>query len=283
MKWPDRRVWPLVPVGAALLVLLLWFGSGGIWRGGSDRLVETFDTVGVLEETGSMQESRNADWWLNSGGRLRFRDGVGATLEGELATGDRWRRAYAEGDPLDTDAGARPQNLFRLITRGRWRNARQSVRFRIDRITPTMSPNRNETNGVLLMHRFQDGKNVYYAGLRVDGAAVIKKKAGGVYFTLAYRQLYPGEYDREGAPSLLPLGRWLALETTIENEPGGGVRLAIRAQDPATHGEDLTEVLAVVDHGAESPQIVAEGHAGVRTDFAEVELDDYRIEPIERE
>ncbi len=277
MQWRDRRVWLvlLVPVGASLAMFLPW-------RGGSDQLVETFDTVGVLEETGSMEESRNADWWLNSGGRLHFRDGVGATLAGELAMGDRWRRAYAEGDPLDTDSGARPQNLLRLITRGRWRDARQSLRFRIKQITPTLSPNRNKTNGVLLIHRFQDGDDLYYAGLRVDGAAVVKKKAGGVYFTLAYRQLYPGEYDRQQNPSLLPLDRWLALETTIENEPGGGVRLAIRAQDPAAAGDHLVEVLAVVDHGAESPQIVAEGHAGVRTDFAEVELDDYRIEPIER-
>ena len=243
--------------------------------------METFDTVGVLEETGSMQESHNQDWWLNSGGRLYFRDGVGATLEGELAVGDRWRRAYAEGDPLDTDAGARPQNLFRLITRGKWGDARQSLRFRIKRLTPTGSPNRKETNGVLLIHRFQDGDNLYYAGLRVDGAAVIKKKASGIYFTLAYRQMYPGKYDRNERPSLLPLDRWLALETTVENEPGGGVRLVVRAQDPA-QGDDLVEVLSVVDHGAESSQIVAAGHAGVRTDFAEVELDDYRIEPIER-
>ncbi|MGH7803158.1 MAG: hypothetical protein ACREQJ_02320 [Candidatus Binatia bacterium] len=229
-----------------------------------------------------MTESANTDWWLNSGGRLTFRDGVGKTLRGELPVGDRWRVAYERGDPLDTEAGAHPQNLFRLVTRQKWLDARQELRFRVRTVSASGSLNRNETNGVLLFHRYQDGDSLYYAGLRFDGAAVIKKKHGGIYSTLAYRQIYGGTWDRDQLPSLVPVDRWLGLRTEIEDEPGGGVRIAVFVQDPE-RGEEWKEAVAAVDLGKEAPQIVHEGHAGIRTDFAEVEFDDYRIEPIERE
>ena len=39
---------------------------------------------------------------------------------------------------------------------------------------------------MLLFNRYQDGQTLYYGGVRVDGAAVIKKKLAGVYTTLAY-------------------------------------------------------------------------------------------------
>jgi hypothetical protein len=44
--------------------------------------------------------------------------------------------------------------------------------------------------------------------VRVDGAAVIKKKAAGVYTTLGIRRHFPGfgSYDITRKPSLLPVG-----------------------------------------------------------------------------
>src|ERR1051326_262521 len=153
-----------------------------------------------------MTRSASPDWWVNSGGRFIASGGLGQTIHGELADNDRWRIAYAQSNPTDTDGGYHPPKIFRFGTRSRWRSFDQQVHFRIDRMNLSTSPNRNASNGVLLFNRYQDGQTLYYTGVRVDGAAVIKKKLSGTYTTLAYGGLFPGfgSYDRDAQPNLLP-------------------------------------------------------------------------------
>ena len=126
----------------------------------------------------------------------------GAAAQGHRADDDRWRVRYAISNPVDTDDGYLPQNLFRLILRQKWKNFRQSFYFQIRNVNMTDSPNRNASNGVLMFHRYVDSDNLYYAGVRVDGATVIKKKYRGTYYTLATKPMYSGgPYDRASRPN----------------------------------------------------------------------------------
>ena len=142
----------------------------------SSPLVYSFNDTGVLRETGSMSESQSPFWWLDSGGKLIIRDGIGMTMHGDAPELDYWRLAYAATNPSDTDGGAHPQNLLRLLSRSVWEDVRIEAHLRIDDDHVSASPNRNGSNGLLLMTRYRDSGTLYYAGLRVDGTAVIKKK-----------------------------------------------------------------------------------------------------------
>lgn len=234
----------------------------------------TFDWTGTLVETGRMGDSASPYWWLSSGAYLYLRNGVGSTIQGTLPGNDYWRRYYASTSPTDTDNGYRPQNLFRLSTRSRWQNFRQQAYFRIRRDNLSASPNRNGSNGLLLMNRRQDENNLYYAGIRVDGAAVIKKKYGGEYYTVAYSRVLPGTYHRTANPSLLPKDIWLGLRSELTNNPDGTVRIRLYV-DLGPGGWVL--VFDVLDNGLAfgGPALTSAGFGGVRTDFMDVELENY--------
>src|SRR5438105_8303171 len=103
----------------ALALLAAACGSGG----------SSGPSSGMLEEAGSMAESASSAFWLNSGGEFFFTSGFGRTFEGELPADDRWRQAYARSSSVDTDGGAHPQNLFRLINRQTFRNFTQETTF----------------------------------------------------------------------------------------------------------------------------------------------------------
>src|SRR6266481_643263 len=143
-----------------------------------------FSGVGTIREAGNEDESSSLYWWVNSGGYFLVKNGTAETYHGALPPGARFYVRDAVFG-LDTDQGARPQNLFRLVTRTKWKNLDESLYFKIDSLDLNQSPNRNESNGVLLFSRYVDENNLYYMGLRVDGAAVIKKKSNGVYHELA--------------------------------------------------------------------------------------------------
>ncbi len=234
----------------------------------------TFDSVGTLVEAGSMDDSSSPYWWLSSGAYLHLGSGVGSTIQGTLPKNDYWRRYYAQTSATDTDNGYRPQNLFRLVTRSRWQNFRQQVYFRIRRDNLSASPNRNASNGLLVMNRYQDENNLYYAGIRVDGAAVIKKKYRGTYYTMAYARVFPGTYNRTSNPSLLPKNLWLGLKSELRNNPDGTVRITLWV-DTGPGGWNL--VFDVLDNGLAygGPAITSSGYGGVRTDFMDVEFENY--------
>lgn len=241
----------------------------------------SFDTDGVLEEAGAPEESSSAFWWLDSGGRLIIRGLRGETMQGDAGPTDAWRIRYAIGNPRDTDQGVHPQNIFRLVTRAEWKDARIRALFFVTKDNLSASPNRNSSNGVLLMSRYTDaGQTLYYTGVRVDGTAVIKKKYRGTYYTLAQGKIFPGTYrgDRDDT-NLIPHDTWLSLQSESVTQPDGSVRVSLFMRDIGK--TQWTELLSTVDSGqyAGTPPL-GSGRAGIRTDFMDVSFDSFRIEPL---
>jgi hypothetical protein len=231
----------------------------------------------TLEETAVMEESASPDWWVNSGAWFVQRSGVGSTWTGQSPEGSRWRALYNLSNPRDTDRGAHPQNLFRLITRSLWFAPKQQIYFRIlaDNLSP--SGNRNPSNGVLLFLRYSDGDNLYYAGIRVDGFAVVKKKTGGVYTTLAEAPLFLGTYDRVRQPNLIPHGVWIGLRAELT---AGENAVTIQLYCDLDRSGFWVPALQANDSFDPSLVPMQAGYAGIRTDFMDVEFDDYRIEEL---
>lgn len=265
-----------------LLTLFVQIVAKGLDSSAATRegaFVETFEGMKSLEEAGSMAASASGDWWVSSGGRLVVDAGVGSTLFGNRPEGDRWRLAYGGSSPVDTDGGTHPQNLFRLLTQRTWVAATQEARFRIRQVNPSDSPQREASNGILFLVRYRDGDTLYYSGLRVDGAAVVKKKLRGEYSTIGYRKIFPGNYDRDRAPILLPVNRWFGLRASVADTPDEAVRLTVEVRDPSL-GNGWVQVLDVLDRGDHGEPIRGAGHGGIRIDFMDAEIDDYVAEPI---
>jgi hypothetical protein len=227
-----------------------------------------------------MYESENKNWWLNSGGQITNMNGISSTIQGELPFYNRWRMAYSISNPTDTDKGFRPQNIFRLVTKSRWKNFTQQVYFRVNNDNLSRSTNRNESNGLLLFNRYYNGQNLYYVGLRVDGAVVIKKKLNGKYFTMVYQKYFPGDYNRDTNPNMIPKNVWIGIKSEVLNLPNGDIKIKMYI-DSGRLGS-WTYITESID----SPNkfgdklISEEGYAGIRTDFMDVEFSDYKIEEL---
>lgn len=239
---------------------------------------DSFSTATTIEEQGSASSSSSKTWWVNSGGRLRIANELASTIAGDLSTADRWYTEYLATNPIDTDNGLHPQNIFRLVQRELWQSFRQEVYARIDTVNMSTSPNRNASNGVLLFNRYQSGDSLYYAGIRVDGAVVIKKKYQGTYYTLATKAYFAGaKYDRTANPTLLPQATWIGIRTEVTTTPEGSALIVLSLDEGKTGV--WKEVLRATDtkgvYGADV--ITNAGYAGIRTDFMDVSFDDYRI------
>jgi len=233
---------------------------------------EAFSLDAVLDETDTPEESPNARWWLNSGAQFITRDGTGYTLAGDVPPENPWHDHYALHNPEASDNGYHPQNVFRLFGREMHDNARQECEFLIRQYHVSISPSRKQSNGILIVSRYQDNDNHYYAGLRVDGQAVIKKKLDGTYSTLAVRQLYPGAYDRNTNPNLLPLNEWIGLSSEVKDTPNGvAIKLAKRT------GNSWETILEAEDSG----RIHRAGRNGLWTDFMDAEFKDYHVHRAE--
>jgi len=231
---------------------------------------------GILNEAGDMEDTWSPYWWVNSGAHLILENGIGRTVRGELPWYSKWRQMYAISNPIDTDNGYHPQNLFRLVTRSKWQNFRQDVRFRITDVNMSQSPERNGWSGVLLFNRYLNGENLYYAGLRMDGYAVVKKKMGGTYYTLSTDPVYVGSYDRIGNPNLIPQDRWIGLRSIVQNRSDGSVDIRVYVDKEDNGSWEL--VSSVTDDGRTygGNALTQQGHAGIRTDFMDVQFDDYK-------
>lgn len=240
--------------------------------------VYSFNATGTLQEASSMDNSSSPYWWVNSGAKLEMKNGVGGTVAGNLLPDDKWRLLYAKNNPLDTDNGYHPQNIFRLVTRSMWGNARQQAQFYIAGDNFSMSPNRNASNGLLFFNRYQDSQTLYYAGVRVDGLAVIKKKYKGTYYTMAQKQVFPGTYGLN--TNLLPHHEWMWLRTETLNNSDGSVTMRLYLQRAGT--TSWTKLLEATDKGqfGGSAPIVEKGYAGIRTDFMDVKFESFRLENI---
>lgn len=216
-----------------------------------------------------MAESASSQWWVNSGGKFDDQGPNGATIQGDLPADDTWHQQYAASNPRDTDGGSHPQNIFRLIDRRTFQNPRQHVEFNITAIHQSGSPNRDASNGVLLMQRYrEDGETLYYGGVRVDGQAVIKKKHSGIYHTLGITPIFPGKYNRNNNPNLIPTGQWIALDVATRTNGDGSVTVDVFVNGALA--------LEAVDNGRiGGPQLREAGFVGIRTDFMDVEFRNY--------
>jgi hypothetical protein len=239
-----------------------------------------FDADNILQEAGSMSESLNSSWWLNSGGLFYVQNKIGKTIQAELPESDNWRLLYNKTTPRDTDNGHHPQNIFRLVTKSKWKNFSQQTYYLILKDNLSNSYYRNASNGLLLFNRYQDGKNLYYAGIRVDGFAVIKKKIKGVYYTMAYKQIFEGEYDRVNNQNLLPKNKWLGLKSEVINGKDETVNIKLFIDKEKTGNWEL--IAEAEDDGKSygGGAILSEGCGGIRTDFMDVEFDNYKIEEM---
>lgn len=183
------------------------------------------------------------------------------TIQGPLPAGEKWQMIYASSTPLETNNGYEPQTIFRLVNQTITTNSVQQVYFRINRDVPSASPNKNESNGLLLFNHYQDGDNLYYAGLRVDGTAVIKKKQNGLYATLAQAPVL----------QILPQAAWLGVRSEISTTTGGVlIKLYLDLEGSGRWW------LAATALDATNP--ILSGAGGIRTDFMDVSFRDYKLE-----
>ncbi len=228
----------------------------------------------IITETNDMNESLDLHWWLSSGAYIYRTGRMLSTIQGKLADNDRFRLLYAASNPIDTDNGYRPQNILRLVTRTKFKDFTQQFFFTIKNINTSESPNRNQSNGVFLFNRYQDSNNLYYLGIRVDGYAVVKKKLNGVYNTLKSVAVYQGSYNRDSLPNMLPINRKIGIRTVIANNANGNVDIMIYLNDNQL-GSGWTKILQVEDTGIDVERILNEGYAGIRSDFMDIQIDDY--------
>lgn len=244
--------------------------------------VYSFNAPGVLYEAARVADSSSPYWFLDSGSALIIGNGIGQTAQGELSAKDPWRIAYSRSNPIDTDNGFHPQNIFRLFTKGRWEDFSEQMLFYIAKDNFSASPNRNASNGLLLMSRHTgDGDTLYYAGIRVDGTAILKKKYQGMYYTMAQGKVFPGVYTKNGTVSsrnLLPHNQWLALQLKTITNVDDSVTLTLSLKREGEAG--WTQLLSATDSGryGGTPPITGANYAGIRTDFMDVGFADFRID-----
>ncbi|MEK7452970.1 MAG: hypothetical protein AAB614_01925 [Patescibacteria group bacterium] len=237
----------------------------------------------ILYEAGASDDSSSPYWWLNSGGLLSISGGVGMTNQGDLSIFSKFYKLYEQDElsNIDTDGGLHPQNIFRIITRLELDgNIRQEVYANIIADNLSISARRNESNGILLFNRYKDGNNLYYAGVRVDGTAVIKKKVDGIYYTMAQKSIFAGKYSkyhRDTNPNLLPKNKWIGVRVDTLTNADKTVTVKLFLDEGKTG--NWKEVLSAMDNGSTygGSAIQSPGYGGFRTDFMDLFFDDYRI------
>jgi len=240
---------------------------------------DNFNKNQTIEEVENISESKDADWWVNSGAFFYQKNGIASTVLGELADA-YWQKLYNENDPGETDNGLYPQNIFRLVTKTKWQNLQQEAYFRVIKDNLSSDSHRAASNGLLLFNRYQDGNNLYYTGVRVDGTAVIKKKINGNYYTMAQKPFFEDTYNRDNNPNLLPKNQWIGVKSEVKNGQNGSVSIKVFIDNGKTG--NWTLALETQDDGKSfgGQSIMDEGYAGIRTDFMDVEFSNYKISEL---
>lgn len=233
----------------------------------------------IINESNTMKSGKDVNWWLNSGGIMNVSQNEFSTNLGDLPESSKWRKLYKKNNSRDTDSGYHPQNIFRLVTKDKWKNFSQSVYFYIEDDNLSKSSYRNESNGILLFNRYQDGDNLYYTGLRVDGDVIIKKKIEGKYYTMIEKGVLPKEkkYDRTKNPNLIPKQKWIGIKSEFTNSWTGTVEIKLYLD---LEGNGNWKLFAeATDSGKKygKKTFSNEGYGGIRTDFMDVKFRDYKI------
>jgi hypothetical protein len=128
---------------------------------------------------------------------------------------------------------------------------------------------------VLLFNRHVDKDNLYYAGLRDDGLAVIKKKIGGEYFTLDYTQIFGdfNNYNKWTNPSFLPLNQWFGLKTRVTTLSNGSVYIQLFLD--RNNDGNWKQILTATDNGIGGRPITQAGSGGIRSDYMDLQFKDF--------
>ncbi len=252
-------------------------------------LYYTFNSDGTLLESFPMESSSSKYFWLNSGAKLPIKGGFGGTIQGPLPATDPWRVLYGKTNPLDTGNGYYPQNLFRWVTRSTWTSISQELPFKITKLNKTATPNRDGYSGVLLFARYSpDGETTYYAGVRQDGAVVIKKKYKGTYYTMnqvsgVFSNGSP--YNRDTNPNLIPENKWMSIKFDVVNKTDGTATLNLYLDQnynaSTTRSWKLVATATDAANKYGSSPVLTTNHAGIRTDYMDVLFDNYRLTEIQ--
>ncbi len=243
--------------------------------------IDDFTAKRTIEEAPNIGASSDANWWVNSGGQFVIEKGIGKTMQGDAPDSSRWYEAYKRTTPVDTDDGRHPQNIFRLVLRSDWRDYTQQVYAQVLKDNISNSQSRDDSNGLFLFNRYVNGDNVYYTGLRVDGAVVIKKKYKGAYYTMGYKKILNlPKYHRTDNPNLLPKDTWIGIKSTVTSLEDNKVKIDFYTDIGAT-GTWKLGISATDDNKAYGgPSLAKAGHAGIRTDFMDVQFKEYKISGI---
>ncbi len=233
----------------------------------------TFNADGRLPEAGSAGASWSPYLWLQSGGYLDIANGVGSTITGALPVSDPMHATYANAYAVSSDGGAHPQNLFRLFTKASMGDGSASIY--VDRTADNLAntANRRPYTGESVIVRYQDAGHYYYAGIRDDGYAVIKKDVGGTYETLAAAKVFPGTYNSASNPSLIPLGQWIGMKLDAVNTSSG---VALTFSTDVGKTGTWKPVLSATDT---SNPITAAGTVGIESDYSDASFDNLRLTP----
>jgi len=235
-----------------------------------------FAVSDTLLEAGSAEESTSPYFWLNSGAAMKIEKGIGRTVFGSVPKDSYWYNRYKSANSRDTDGGFHPQNIFRLLTRSYWKNFTEEFSFKITRVNLSNSPERNAWSGVLMFLRYKDSDNLYYAGLRMDGYAVVKKKINGTYFTLAEKKVFEGTYNRNTNPNLIPIDSWIGIKSEILTLTDGVV--LIRFFISRENNGKWEYVLEARDGGSKFGAPHSDyGLAGIRTDYMDISFDNLSL------
>lgn len=237
----------------------------------------TFNSPGTLNQTATNDQSGSAYWWVSGGGQLVLEGGLGKTLQGTVPTTNPWNATYAKSQTATSDKGTHPQNTFALILRTPTLNLDQSVSVQINKDNLANTANRNPWNGIHLISRWQGDDTYYFAGIRADGHAVIKKKINGTYYTLAEKTLFPGTYSAATPETadLLPKNTWMNVRTATYTDASGNVHVELYVDQSQSGVWQLT--LSATDNGSQGNKIAAQGLSGIRSDFMDISMDNYKI------
>ena len=234
-----------------------------------------FRVSGTLYEATEGQ-SGSAYWWLKSGGRLVLSNSIGMTLQGALPLSDPLRQKYALSLKIQSDNGYHPQNSFQLFLRKQLTNVVEEiyVQKRADNLTNTL--NRAPWNGVSLFLRYVDDDNYYFGSIRADGYVTIRKRVSGTYTTLLQKKVLAGTYNSLNSPNLMPNSGWIGLRFSVNTDTSGLPKLGLWTDIGRTGAWTL--VGEVTDNQTMfGPVITLEGMLGVRSDFMDLYMDDFRL------
>lgn len=232
-----------------------------------------FEPDGTVKELHPESTSTSPYFWVNSGGYMYMKDKKGSTIHGELPSTDERYQAYKTNS--DTDFGKHPQNLFRLFTRQEFPNVRQTGSYTIDKYYSD-SPGKADSNGVLhFMRMALDGDTGYYAGVRIDGTSVIKKKIkvpsdgnAWTYYPMAQKPLPGGK---------LPIGKPFNMRTEVKDGAAGGVDISLWWD--VNNTGDWVQLLTAIDNGRTyGGAVIKTGHSGIRSDFMDLTFSDLKLE-----